>query len=42
MSKPTFDAQTLSASLRAAKHQPRKRFGQNFLHDGSVIRQMII
>jgi 16S rRNA (adenine1518-N6/adenine1519-N6)-dimethyltransferase len=41
MSKPSFDAQTLAASLRAAKHQPRKRFGQNFLHDGSVIRQIV-
>ena len=41
MSKPTFDAQTLSASLRAAKHQPRKRFGQNFLHDRSIINQIV-
>ncbi len=41
MSKPTFDAQTLAASLRTAKHQPRKRFGQNFLHDGSIIRQIV-
>ena len=41
MSKPSFDAQTLSASLRAAKHQPRKRFGQNFLHDRSVIREIV-
>ncbi len=37
----SFDAQTIAASLRAAKHQPRKRFGQNFLHDGSVIRQIV-
>lgn len=41
MSKPSFDAQTLSASLRAAKHQPRKRFGQNFLHDRNVIREIV-
>lgn len=41
MSKPSFDAKTLSASLRSAKHQPRKRFGQNFLHDSSVIRQIV-
>ncbi|WP_438950470.1 16S rRNA (adenine(1518)-N(6)/adenine(1519)-N(6))-dimethyltransferase RsmA [Psychrobacter submarinus] len=41
MSKPSFDAKTLSASLRSAKHQPRKRFGQNFLHDTSVIRQIV-
>ncbi|WP_300395482.1 16S rRNA (adenine(1518)-N(6)/adenine(1519)-N(6))-dimethyltransferase RsmA [uncultured Psychrobacter sp.] len=41
MSKPSFDAKTLSASLRTAKHQPRKRFGQNFLHDSSVIRQIV-
>lgn len=41
MSKPSFDAQTLAASLRTAKHQPRKRFGQNFLHDTSVIRQIV-
>jgi len=41
MSKPLFDAQTLSASLRTAKHQPRKRFGQNFLHDSSIIRQIV-
>ena len=41
MSKPSFDAKTLSASLRTAKHQPRKRFGQNFLHDTSVIRQIV-
>lgn len=41
MSKPIFDAQTLSASLKAAKHQPRKRFGQNFLHDNSVIREIV-
>ncbi len=41
MSKPSFDAQTLAASLRSAKHQPRKRFGQNFLHDASVIRQIV-
>ena len=41
MSKTTFDAQSISNSLRAAKHQPRKRFGQNFLHDGSVIRQIV-
>ncbi|MGP4787571.1 16S rRNA (adenine(1518)-N(6)/adenine(1519)-N(6))-dimethyltransferase RsmA [Psychrobacter sp. 1Y11] len=41
MSKPSFDAQTLSASLRTAKHQPRKRFGQNFLHDSSIIRQIV-
>lgn len=41
MSKPSFDAETLSASLRAAKHQPRKRFGQNFLHDRSVIREIV-
>ena len=41
MSKPSFDAQTLAASLRTAKHQPRKRFGQNFLHDSSIIRQIV-
>ena len=41
MSKPSFDAQTLAASLRSAKHQPRKRFGQNFLHDSSIIRQIV-
>lgn len=41
MSKSPFNAQTLATSLRAAKHQPRKRFGQNFLHDGSVIRQIV-
>ena len=41
MSKPSFDAKTLSDSLRAAKHQPRKRFGQNFLHDRSVIREIV-
>ena len=41
MSKPSFDAKTLSASLRTAKHQPRKRFCQNFLHDSSVIRQIV-
>ena len=41
MSKPSFDAQTLATSLRVAKHQPRKRFGQNFLHDNSVIRQIV-
>ena len=41
MSKPSFDAKTLSASLRSAKHQPRKRFGQNFLHDTSVIREIV-
>ncbi|WP_350557712.1 16S rRNA (adenine(1518)-N(6)/adenine(1519)-N(6))-dimethyltransferase RsmA [Psychrobacter sp. CAL346-MNA-CIBAN-0220] len=41
MSTPSFDAQTLAASLRASKHQPRKRFGQNFLHDGSVIREIV-
>ncbi|PNK61671.1 16S rRNA (adenine(1518)-N(6)/adenine(1519)-N(6))-dimethyltransferase RsmA [Psychrobacter sp. FDAARGOS_221] len=26
---------------KAAKHQPRKRFGQNFLHDASVISQIV-
>ncbi|WP_019673072.1 16S rRNA (adenine(1518)-N(6)/adenine(1519)-N(6))-dimethyltransferase RsmA [Psychrobacter lutiphocae] len=26
---------------KAAKHQPRKRFGQNFLHDSSVISQIV-
>lgn len=41
MSNPSFDAQTLAASLRTAKHQPRKRFGQNFLHDNSVIREIV-
>ena len=41
MSKPSFNAQTLAASLRTAKHQPRKRFGQNFLHDASIIRQIV-
>jgi 16S rRNA (adenine1518-N6/adenine1519-N6)-dimethyltransferase len=41
MSKTTFDAQSLASSLRTAKHQPRKRFGQNFLHDSSVIRQIV-
>ncbi|TXD97986.1 16S rRNA (adenine(1518)-N(6)/adenine(1519)-N(6))-dimethyltransferase RsmA [Psychrobacter frigidicola] len=41
MSTPSFDAKTLAASLRAAKHQPRKRFGQNFLHDRSVIREIV-
>ena len=41
MSKTTFDAQSISNSLRAAKHQPRKRFGQNFLHDRSVIREIV-
>ena len=41
MSKTSFDAQTISNSLRAAKHQPRKRFGQNFLHDTSVIREIV-
>jgi 16S rRNA (adenine1518-N6/adenine1519-N6)-dimethyltransferase len=32
------------ASVRTAlknQHQPRKRFGQNFLHDSSVIRQIV-
>ncbi|MBO1530175.1 16S rRNA (adenine(1518)-N(6)/adenine(1519)-N(6))-dimethyltransferase RsmA [Psychrobacter sp. F1192] len=41
MSTNSFDAQKLAASLRTAKHQPRKRFGQNFLHDSSVIRQIV-
>ncbi|WP_201583766.1 16S rRNA (adenine(1518)-N(6)/adenine(1519)-N(6))-dimethyltransferase RsmA [Psychrobacter jeotgali] len=41
MSKNSFDTQTLSANLRRTKHQPRKRFGQNFLHDESVIRQIV-
>lgn len=41
MSKPSFNAQSLSASLRSTKHQPRKRFGQNFLHDSSIIRQIV-
>ncbi|WP_199508223.1 MULTISPECIES: 16S rRNA (adenine(1518)-N(6)/adenine(1519)-N(6))-dimethyltransferase RsmA [unclassified Psychrobacter] len=41
MSTNSFDAQSISASLRAAKHQPRKRFGQNFLHDSSIIRQIV-
>nr|WP_317198837.1 16S rRNA (adenine(1518)-N(6)/adenine(1519)-N(6))-dimethyltransferase RsmA [uncultured Psychrobacter sp.] len=41
MSKNTFDVQSLNANLRGAKHQPRKRFGQNFLHDGSIIRQIV-
>lgn len=41
MSKKPFDAQTLATSLRTAKHQPRKRFGQNFLHDASIIRQIV-
>ncbi|WP_296403159.1 16S rRNA (adenine(1518)-N(6)/adenine(1519)-N(6))-dimethyltransferase RsmA [Psychrobacter sp.] len=26
---------------RATKHQPRKRFGQNFLHDDSIISQIV-
>lgn len=26
---------------RTAKHQPRKRFGQNFLHDQSIISQIV-
>lgn len=26
---------------RAAKHQPRKRFGQNFLHDASIISEIV-
>jgi len=41
MSHPTFDSQSLKQSLKAAKHQPRKRFGQNFLHDSSIIRQIV-
>ena len=41
MSTNSFDANTLAASLRTAKHQPRKRFGQNFLHDSSIIRQIV-
>lgn len=41
MSNSTFDAQAISNSLRTAKHQPRKRFGQNFLHDTSVIREIV-
>lgn len=41
MTTPNFDAQSLKQSLRAAKHQPRKRFGQNFLHDNSIIRQIV-
>lgn len=41
MSKSPFNAQALASSLQVAKHQPRKRFGQNFLHDGSVIRQIV-
>lgn len=32
----------LDATLkRSAKHQPRKRFGQNFLHDSSIISQIV-
>ena len=41
MSINSFDAATIASSLRAAKHQPRKRFGQNFLHDSSIIRQIV-
>ncbi|WP_435978525.1 16S rRNA (adenine(1518)-N(6)/adenine(1519)-N(6))-dimethyltransferase RsmA [Psychrobacter sp. DM4] len=41
MSKSAFNAETLAASLKTVKHQPRKRFGQNFLHDGSIIRQIV-
>ncbi len=41
MSHPTFDSQSLKQSLKAVKHQPRKRFGQNFLHDSSIIRQIV-
>lgn len=44
MSKSSFnakDAQALATSLRSVRHQPRKRFGQNFLHDSSVIRQIV-
>ncbi|WP_201536492.1 16S rRNA (adenine(1518)-N(6)/adenine(1519)-N(6))-dimethyltransferase RsmA [Psychrobacter ciconiae] len=41
MTQSPFDAQSLKNSLRAAKHQPRKRFGQNFLHDQSIIRQIV-
>ena len=41
MSKPLFNTETLTNSLRMAKHQPRKRFGQNFLHDASIIRQIV-
>ncbi|MDN5565353.1 MAG: 16S rRNA (adenine(1518)-N(6)/adenine(1519)-N(6))-dimethyltransferase, partial [Psychrobacter sp.] len=41
MSKPIFDTESLTNSLRTAKHQPRKRFGQNFLHDNSVIREIV-
>ena len=29
------------ALKKAAKHQPRKRFGQNFLHDDSIISQIV-
>ncbi len=41
MSKNSFDAPSIANSLRTAKHQPRKRFGQNFLHDTSIIRQIV-
>ncbi|WP_367109508.1 16S rRNA (adenine(1518)-N(6)/adenine(1519)-N(6))-dimethyltransferase RsmA [uncultured Psychrobacter sp.] len=41
MSKSSFNAQALTASLQSVKHQPRKRFGQNFLHDDSIIRQIV-
>ncbi|WP_367111542.1 16S rRNA (adenine(1518)-N(6)/adenine(1519)-N(6))-dimethyltransferase RsmA [uncultured Psychrobacter sp.] len=41
MSKSSFNAQALAASLQSVKHQPRKRFGQNFLHDDSIIRQIV-
>ena len=30
-----------STLQKAAKHQPRKRFGQNFLHDDSIISQIV-
>ena len=35
---------THSATIRAGlkgQHQPRKRFGQNFLHDSNIIRQIV-
>lgn len=27
--------------MKTTRHQPRKRFGQNFLHDTSIIRQIV-
>ena len=36
----TTHSATIRASLKG-QHQPRKRFGQNFLHDSNIIRQIV-